>query len=283
VILSGIALIPLLPIGLWLGFDNVSYTTTFVLHICLNILAAGYSIRYFLKIVGRSGLQGFFYGGLLILFFSVCSVQSILPITAKDALIHHLYLPKVWLESGYILETPWHSWSYYPQLIQLGYAGLINLGIGHLAAFYHFSFLLPLAAVSAFFISSHFESKRLGIWAFLITLSMPMFIRLAGEPLVDIPLALYCSIALALLIESCESRFAGQRILGAGVALGLALSTKYNGFLAVAIILATLPLYCARMHIKSGAIIRMGIFLFLLIVALMSWTWIKSQNCLEPR
>jgi hypothetical protein len=35
---------------------------------------------------------------------------------------------------------------------------------------------------------------------------------------------------------------------------------------------------------SGGAMpVAMGIFLFLLIVALMSWTWIKSQNCLEPR
>jgi hypothetical protein len=278
VILSGVLLIPLLPIGLWLGFDNFAYQATFILHLCFQIFAVIYAIRYFLKILGRSGINYFFYGGALILFFSICAVQTITPITAKDALIHHLYLPKLWLHEGHIVETSWHVWSYYPQLIQLGYAGLMRLALGHLSALYHFSFLLPLAAVSAFFISSHFESKRLGIWAFLITLSMPLFIRLSGEPLVDIPLALYCSVAIALLVESCESRFAGQRILGAGVALGLALSTKYNGLLAVAIILATLPLYCARMNIKSGAIIRMGIFLTFVAGAIYSPWLIRNYH-----
>ena len=35
---------------------------------------------------------------------------------------------------------------------------------------------------------------------------------------------------------------------------------------------------------SAGALpMPLGFFLFLLIVALMSWTWIKSQNCLEPR
>ncbi len=42
-------------------------------------------------------------------------------------LIHHLAVPKWWIEAGEIHPIQWHEWSYYPMLLQLVYTMLLCL------------------------------------------------------------------------------------------------------------------------------------------------------------
>ncbi len=270
VVMAGILLIPLLPIGSFIGVGGWAYQSVFIVHVLFLIAAATYSLRYIVKESGKSLFNFILVGVPFLILFGFITSQTILPITSKDALIHHLYLPKIWLEAGKLVQVPWHEWSYYPQLIQLAYTGLMGLDLLPLASLYHATYLVILAGVTAIFIERGLDSRRYGVWAYLITLSTPMFLRLAGEPLVDLPLALFCGAALALLIEACESRFAGQRLLGAGVLIGLALSTKYNGLLWAVILLGSFPLYCWRLKVSPSSIVKM--FLVLSILALATYS-----------
>jgi len=278
VILGGVLLLSLLPVGIYLGFDNWFFKGMFLAQLIVQIFGVYVSVKYFFGLT--QGLSASFglYRILLIPFFAVCAVCTILPITARDALIHHLYVPKMWLQAGSIIEIPWHEWSYYPQLIQLGYAGLGSLGLRQLSSLYHYSFLLLLGAVVAAFVKRRFEAKTLGVFAFLVTISMPALIKLGTEPLVDIPLALYVAVAFALLVEACEVRFAGQRVLGAGVALGLAFATKYNGLLAGGVLIFTFILYALQSRVSIGATLRIVIFLGLTSVATYSPWLIRNAT-----
>ncbi len=261
VLLSGVMLIPLLPIGSYLGISTSLYQAVFLIHLLFLTGALIYSLRYIVREAGRSFFNMIFIGVPLLILFAFVESQTILPITAKDALIHHLYIPRLWVENGRIFETNWHEWSYYPELIQLAYAAIISFDLTQLTPFYHSIYLFILCGVTAIFVERGFDSRRYGIWAYLITLSTPMLIKLGGEPLVDIPLALFCGIAVSLLIEACQGRFAGQRLLGAGVAIGLALSTKYNGLLWAFVLMASFPVYCWRIRILPKSIFRMCLIL----------------------
>ncbi len=98
----------------------------------------------------------------------------------------------------------------------------------------------------------------------------------------DLALAMYFAIAFALIIEACESEFAGQRVLGAGVALGLALGVKYNSMPAVGLLMLTFPLYCSRKKISFGATVRLTLALsFLALIFFSPWlirnySWTKN-------
>ena len=57
---------------------------------------------------------------LFILIISVV-VMSIVPPVSKDALVHHLAVPKLYLRHGGIYEIPFMDFSYYPMNLDLLY------------------------------------------------------------------------------------------------------------------------------------------------------------------
>lgn len=275
---SGLLLLALFPIAFWVGFPTYGFGAVFFVHLIVQGVAVALSLRIFFRAIGPEKSGKLLWCALLVVYFLLIILQTTVPITAKDALIHHLALPKMWIEAGRIEEISWHEWSYYPQLLQLGYAGFLRFGLGQLTPLYHFSFLIILAAVGLIFVERRLGSRRLGIWAFLLTISIPMAQRLAGEPLVDLALALYFAIAFALIVEACETEFAGQRVLGAGVALGLALGVKYNAMPAAGLLLLTLPLYCSRKKILFGATLRLTLAIGILAAVFFSPWLIRNYS-----
>ena len=56
-------------------------------------------------------------------------VLASVPPVSRDALTHHLAVPKLWVEGGGLIEIPHVLFSYYPQLLDLLYT--IPLLAGH--------------------------------------------------------------------------------------------------------------------------------------------------------
>jgi hypothetical protein len=48
--------------------------------------------------------------GILVIEVILC----LMPPVSRDALIHHLAIPKLWIRHGGFLETPWTIFSYFP-------------------------------------------------------------------------------------------------------------------------------------------------------------------------
>ncbi len=255
-VFSGLVLLFLLPIGISVGVSGPLYEGIFVIHLLIQFLAVVLSIRTFLCAVKEENKFQFIYIFIFVIFFALISFQTIIPITAKDALIHHLAIPKLWIEVGKIHEIPWHEWSYYPMLIQLGFTGLMTLDLTSLTPLYHFSYLIILCAVCERFITTRLSSKKYGIWAFLFCLSLPLNFRLAGEPLVDLALALYFAIAFDFVCRSFEESFSGRDILLAGISLGLAMGTKYNALPGVLFFMLGFLLFGSRKKVPFLPLIK---------------------------
>ena len=87
------------------------------------------------------------------------------PPVDRDALTHHLAVPKLYLKQGGMVEIPWVPFSYYPMNLDLLY--LVPLYFGHdiAAKYIHFGFaLLTAAAISG--ISGDAPAARPGrCWA----------------------------------------------------------------------------------------------------------------------
>ncbi|GEM_PF-2420528 len=275
ILLAGLLLLLLLPIGIFLGVSSVIFTTVFIVHLVIQVWVTALSCNVFLKRVRKSDF-GLVYSALFVVFFTLILAQTILPITSKDALIHHLTIPKLWIIKGYIFEIPWHEWSYYPMLVQLGFTGLLSLDLLQLSAFYHFTFLLQLSAVIALFVKGRTEKDRFALWAFLLTLTMPIFQRLAGEPLVDIALALYFAIPFALLVKTVEVKFKGEDVFLSGISLGLALGVKYNAIPAVLFFLAGFILYGVQKKVALRSVFKITAVLCLISLLLFSPWMIKN-------
>jgi len=224
----------MLPLGLY-STSSVLYLSCWALHILVQLGALCYVA---VSIWRHVRLAGSF--GLIALVLSLASIVAMalfasLPIIARDALLYHLAVPKLWLAAGAITEIPWHEWSYFPLLLSQGYAGFLNFGLEDVTQYYHLSFLLISAGVLANFLGTQLRSSRSALLGFLFLLSIPLSIKLASQPMADFGAALYFGIAVLTLLRYLEDERRSLLVLAA-LSLGLCLSTKYSACLAVVLL-----------------------------------------------
>jgi hypothetical protein len=251
---SGVLVQAAASINHFLPFEHVLPTTLMASAIALHVIGCLMALVYLVRLFSSIGRAGYFFGILTDLLFVAVLAFAFLPILSRDALIHHLAVPKMWNEFGIIREISWHSWSYYPMLLQQVFAYFLRQGLEGLTVVYHASFLIPLAALLGAWVKSLGKSNMTAVLAVLLCLALPLHIRLASEPMVDLGLAYFFTLGLALCFWRQEEpeQLSITGALLAGVAFGLALSVKYNALLAFACCLPFLFLVL----IKSQGFLR---------------------------
>ena len=74
------------------------------------------------------------------------------PPVSRDALTHHLAVPRLWVENGGIYEIPHILFSYYPQLLDLLYTLPLLAGNDIAAKYIHMLFGLATALMIFLFV-----------------------------------------------------------------------------------------------------------------------------------
>jgi hypothetical protein len=178
----------------------------------------------------RIGVYGLVLGLLIYLaYIGTC------PPTARDALTHHLAIPKLWNEHGYIFSTPWHGWSSYPMIVQIAFSFILRHLPDSSCAIYHGGYLVILAACTAQ-LGERISSGIGGLAASLVFLN-PNLCRLATIPLVEIPLCIFAVIGLSYATwlvtapdqHAPNSGLYRTHIIFFGLSIGLLASCKPNG------------------------------------------------------
>ena len=181
--------------------------------------------------------------GLLII--CILCLASVPPVS-RDALTHHLFVPKLYIEYGNIYEIPEISFSYYPMNLDLLYMFPLYLGNDIIPKYIHFFF----AILTACLIYTHLK-KRLspiyGLLGALFFLSIPIIIKLSITVYVDLGLMFFTTASILLLFRWMESNYQLQYLIFAGVYCGLAAGTKYNGLITFFL----LPLFIPILYIRS--------------------------------
>lgn len=284
---SGLLLLPLLPIGMFQGINTPDFRYLFYAHLgvlALTLLVAFSQIR---SAVVSATWPAAPLWVVLFVWIAAIALLGLLPVIARDALIHHLAVPKWWIQNDHIHEIHWHSWSYYPMLVNLGFTGLMLLKLGSLASLYHLSYLIILAALVGAFLLRYFkEQPNAAVLGVLLTLTTPICIRLGSEPLVDLGLALFIAATVVCLVEWVESGGRGAyQIIIAGAAFGLALGCKYNGLLAASLLFPIFLAYCSRRQILGRgvfALILCGLICFLTYLPWMIKNTLWVENPFYP-
>lgn len=251
---SGLALVPLLFVGMYLNLNSPWFDYIFISHLVLLSAAVITTLVFFWRCAHRAELSIILSLGSFLVFLLVIGLEASHPITSRDALIHHLAVPKWWLEAGKIVPISWHEWSFYPMLLQLGFTGLMKHGLVQWTSLYHGCFLLLLCGVVSSFTLFKTQSYNAAVLAFLFSLTLPVSVRLAASPLVDLGLALYMAQALCHLVYWTEGKQKKLHLLVAGACLGLALSCKYNAILACVVAVLVAPIYAQRAKISFAAL-----------------------------
>ena len=172
-------------------------------------------------------------------------ILSWVPPVSRDALTHHLAVPKLYLQHGGITEIPSMVVSYYPMNLDLLYAIPLYFGNDIAPKFIHFAFAL----LTAWLIHGYLV-KRLGApWAIfgaIFFLSLPIIVKLAITVYVDLGLVFFSTAALMSMLKWREMRFQPKFLILSAICCGLALGTKYNGFIVFFILAVFIPFVFIR-------------------------------------
>lgn len=206
-------------------------------------------------------------------------VLSLVPPISRDALVHHLAIPKLYLKHGVMYEIPSMEFSYYPMNLDLLYMIPLYFGNDNVPKFIHFVFAL-LTALLIF----HYLKRRLdlsyALLGALFFLSIPIIVKLAITVYVDLGVIFFTTGSLLFLLRWVETHFKWRFLILSAAFCGLALGTKYNALVAFFLLTLLIP-YLYSKNIEKGksrfsrAFSRGLVFFF--IAALLFTPWLARN------
>jgi len=227
-------------------------------------------------------------GLLLSLMISIIILSSVPPVS-RDALTHHLAVPKLYLNYGGIYEISAFKWSYYPMNLDLLYLIPLYFGNDIIPKFIHFSFAL----MTAWLIFSYLK-KRLdtyyALFGVLLFLSLPVIIKLSITVYVDLGLYYFSTASLVCLFKWIEKEFKIKYLIFSAIWCGLALGTKYNGLIVLFLLTLFVPfIYLRSIHggtySQSRAISYSAVFMIVSLLVFSPWmikNYIWTNNPIYP-
>ena len=126
---------------------------------------------------------------LFVLIVGIMLTASVPPVS-RDALTHHLAIPKLYLEHGGLVELPEIPFSYYPMNLDLLYVAVLSLGNDILPKYIHFMFGLLTAWLIYRYLRMRLD-RIAGLIGALLWLSLPIVTRLSSEVYVDLGLGFF--------------------------------------------------------------------------------------------
>ena len=168
--------------------------------------------------------------GLLAMVVICIVILASVPPVSRDALTHHLAIPKLYLEHGGIYEIPWARWSYYPMNLDLLYLIPLYFGNDIVPKFIHFAFAL----FTGLFVFTYLRKRTEFCYAALgviFFLTLPVIVKLSITVYVDLGLIFFSFLSLFYLFKWIENDHKLRHLLYSAIGSGLALGTKYNGLI----------------------------------------------------
>ena len=228
----------------------------------------------------HSFLKIFIFSLLVAIIISIILLSCVPPIS-RDALVHHLNLPKLYLEHGEIYEIPSMPFSYYPMNLGLIYLIPLYLGNDIVPKLIHFGFALLTAWLIFGYLRRRLNTTY-ALFGVIFFLSVPIIVKLSIAAYVDLGLIFFSTASLLLLLKWIETGFKLKfLVLSAGLC-GLAIGTKYNGLIAFFLLTLFVPfLYSRYSQNKIGGLIRpvgYGILFFTVALLVFSPWMIRNYH-----
>jgi 4-amino-4-deoxy-L-arabinose transferase-like glycosyltransferase len=184
-------------------------------------------------------IKGFLIAALALLIVAIV-ILSWVPPVSRDALTHHLAVPKLYLQYGGMYEIPSIVFSYYPMNLDLLYIIPLYFGNDIVPKLIHFFFAL----LTAWLIFSYLRKRLDTGWALvgaLFFLSLPIIVKLSITVYVDLGLIFFSTASIMSLLKWIESRYQLKFLILSAVCCGLILGTKYNGLVVLFILTLFIP------------------------------------------
>ena len=202
-------------------------------------------MRFLIKCLSNeSFLKILLIGSIATLILAITILSSVPPVS-RDALTHHLAVPKLYLEHGGMYEIPTLKFSYYPPNLDLLYLIPLYFGNDIVPKFIHFTFAL-LTAWLVFNYLKYRINTAYGLIGSLFFLSLPVVVKLSITVYVDLGLIFFSTWALISLLKWIETNFKVHYLIISAISCGLALGTKYNGLITFLILVLFVPYFYGK-------------------------------------
>lgn len=176
------------------------------------------------------------------IFYIICVlILSSVPPVSRDALIHHLSIPKMYLSNGGMYEIPSMHFSYFPMNLDLLYLLPLYFENDIAPKYIHFFFAL-LTAGFIFKYLKDILNPIYGLIGAFFFLSIPIIVKLSVTVYVDLGLIFFSWACLYYFLRWYDTGFTLRNLILAGISCGLALGTKYNGLILLLIIVTFVPI-----------------------------------------
>lgn len=226
---------------------------------------------YFVLLLDKSRL-GFLVWLLILLVLSVEVVLGLVPPTARDELIHHLAIPRLYVDAGRIFEIPFALHSYYPMLLDMLYTPFVKWGWDSIPKLIHGLFGL-LTGLLLYAYLAHRLSPLYGLLGFFFFISTPIVLKLGNLAYVDLGLTFYSAASLLCLLRWVEEMGARRWLILSALSAGFALATKPNGLLVFLLLFFLLVFILGKASPgkMSTAIAWASLFLLLAFIPFSPW------------
>ena len=201
---------------------------------------------------------------------------NLTPPISRDALIHHLAIPKLWLVHGGFYEIPWADFSYFPMNIDLLYLIPLHFKNDIVPKFIHCAFGLGTGLLVYNCIKNKL-GKNWGLLSLLIFFSTPVIVHLSTTAYVDLGMTFFTTASILAFVRWRDENYYDTKwfVLSA-VCMGLAAGAKYNALIAW-LFLNLMIVFCYSRDTKNGlGALKSGVIFFAIALLVVSPWYIKN-------
>jgi len=208
----------------------------------------------------------------IILYFCTEIILNLTPPISRDALIHHLAIPKLWVKHGRIYEIPWAEYSYYPMFINLLYLICLYFKNDIVPKFIHLGFGLATSWLIYLYLKQKL-CRNWGLLGMLIFITTPIVVWLSTSAYVDLGMTFFTTGSILAFIKWRDSEYGRFKwFLISSFCMGIAIGSKYNALIAWFIVNLMLMFSYARDTNRQIGAFQYGI-IFFVITALVASPW----------
>ena len=218
------------------------------------------------------------YVCLLLIAISILIMAAVPPVS-RDALTHHLAIPKLWIKHGGIYEIPSLIVSYYPMNMELLYWIPLYLGNDIVPKYIHFIFALATSWLIYLYLKER-TTQKLSLLGVLFFLSTPVIVKLSITAYVDLGLVFFSWATIYYLFSwgECPDRL--KYFVLSAICCGFMLGTKYNGIIVLILLTLLIPLFYVRVksdrELKIKTVIAYPVIFLLISIAVYSPWMIRN-------
>ena len=215
---------------------------------------------------------------LAVLILAVLVMAAVPPVS-RDALTHHLAVPKLWIKNGGLVEIPSMNVSYYPMNLNLLYVIPMLLGNDIAPKYIHFFFALATSALIYSFLRQR-TTRFFSLAGVILFLSTPVVVKLSITAYVDLGLVFFSWASIYYLLVWARSIEKRKYLILAAVCCGLGLGTKYSGMIVLLLLTFSVAWIYARStnraKVRASAAIGYPAFFFVVSMVVFSPWLIKN-------